>query len=37
VDLVGRFRTLSPARILVLTGYGTEDLAIRALQAKVDD
>jgi YesN/AraC family two-component response regulator len=37
LDLVERFRKLSPAAILVLTGHSTEALAIRALRAKVDD
>ena len=36
LDLVERFRTLSPAPILLLTGYGSEELAIRAVWAKVD-
>ncbi len=35
--LVDRFRTLSDAPILVLTGYSTEELAIRAVQARVSD
>ena len=37
LDLVGRFRTLSRAPILILTGYGTEELAVRALRAKASD
>jgi len=37
LELVGRFRTLSRAPILILTGHGTEDLAIRALRAKASD
>lgn len=37
LDLVGRFRTLSRAPILILTGHGTEELAIRALRAKASD
>lgn len=37
LDLVEPFRALSPARILVLTGHSSEDLAIKALRAKVDD
>lgn len=37
LDLVDRFRALSPAPILILTGYGTEDLATRALRARVND
>jgi AraC-like DNA-binding protein len=37
LDLVKRFRALSPAPILILTGYGSEDLAARALRARVND
>lgn len=37
LGLVAQFRALSPAKILVLTGYGTENLAIRSLRAGVDD
>jgi YesN/AraC family two-component response regulator len=37
LNLVGRFRTLSRAPILILTGHGTEELAIRALRAKASD
>jgi YesN/AraC family two-component response regulator len=37
LDLVEPFRKLSTAPILILTGYSTEDLAIRAVRAKVDD
>ena len=37
LDLVARFRDLSAAPILLLTGYGSEDLAVRALRAKVDE
>jgi len=37
LDLVERFRVLSRAPILMLTGHGSEELAIRALRAKVDD
>lgn len=37
LDLVDRFRTVSSARILVLTGYGTETLMLQALRARVDD
>ena len=37
LDLVERFRNLSSAPILLLTGYGSEDLAVRALRAKVDE
>jgi len=35
LDLVERFRKLSPAPIVILTGHGTEDLAVRALRAHV--
>ena len=37
LDLVDRFRALSPAPILILTGYGSEDLVTRALRARVND
>ncbi len=37
LDLIARFRKLSPAPILVLTGFGSEELAVQALRAKVDD
>lgn len=37
IGLIERFRTLSQAPILILTGYGTEELAIRALRAKASD
>ncbi len=37
LDLVARFRAISPAPILVLTGYGSEDLAIQALRAKASE
>ncbi len=37
LDLIARFRDLSQASILVLTGHGTEELAIRAIRAKADD
>jgi YesN/AraC family two-component response regulator len=36
LDLVPRFRELSHAPILVLTGHSNEDLAIRAVWANVD-
>jgi two-component system response regulator YesN len=36
LDLVPRFRELSHAPILVLTGHSSEDLAIRAVWANVD-
>jgi len=35
LDLIPRFRTLSDAPILVLTGHSTEDLAIQAVDAQV--
>lgn len=37
LDLIERFRAISPAPIVMLTGYGSEALAIRALRAKVND
>jgi len=37
LDLVQRFRAISQAPIMILTGYGSEDLAIRALREKVSD
>jgi len=37
LDLVERFRVLSRAGIMILTGHGSEELAVRALRAKVDD
>jgi two-component system response regulator YesN len=37
LDLVHRFRAISQAPIMILTGYGSEDLAIRALREKVSD
>ena len=37
LDLIERFRKLSPAPILILTGYGTEELAIRALRARTEE
>ena len=37
LDLIGRFRTLSRAPILILTGHGTEELAVRALRARASD
>jgi transcriptional regulator GlxA family with amidase domain len=37
LDLIGRFRAFSQAPILILTGYGSEELAIRALRAKAND
>jgi len=35
LDLVDRFRSCSRASIVILTGHGTEDLAVRALRAHV--
>ena len=37
LDLLERIRAISPAPILILTGYGTDELAARALRANVDD
>jgi len=37
LSLVERFRTVSPAPIIVLTGHSSEELAIRALRVGVDD
>ncbi len=37
LDLVEKFRALSKAPILILTGYGCEELVVRALRARVDD
>jgi YesN/AraC family two-component response regulator len=37
LDLVGRFQRLSLAPIVLLTGHGSEALAIRALRAKVQE
>ncbi len=37
LDLIGQFRVLSKAPILILTAYGSEDLVVRALRARVDD
>lgn len=37
LDLVERFRVLSRAPILMLTGHGSEGLAVRAFRAGVDD
>jgi YesN/AraC family two-component response regulator len=36
LDFVQEFRKLSSARVIVLTGYSTEDLAIRAIEVQVD-
>jgi len=37
LDLIEPLRKLSAAPILILTGHSTEDLAIRAVRARVDD
>jgi YesN/AraC family two-component response regulator len=37
LDLVDRFRAISNAPILILTGHGSEELAARALRARVSD
>ncbi|HSB80466.1 MAG TPA: helix-turn-helix domain-containing protein [Candidatus Methylomirabilis sp.] len=37
LDLVQKIRGLSSAPILILTGHGSEDLAARALRARVSD
>lgn len=37
LNLVGRFRTLSRAPILVLTVYGSEEVAVRARRAGVSE
>jgi len=37
LDLLEQFRKLSSAPIVILTGHGTEDLAVRALRAKVNE
>jgi YesN/AraC family two-component response regulator len=37
LDFVERFRALSAAPILILTGYGSEDLAVRALRVRVTE
>ncbi len=37
LDLIDRFRALSCAPIVILTGHSTEELAIRALRADVSD
>jgi len=37
LDLIERIRTLSHAPILLLTGHGTEELAIRALRVQVSE
>ncbi len=37
LNLIGRFRSLSQAPILALMGYGSEEVAVRALWAGVSD
>ncbi len=37
LDLIGQFRALSKAPILLVTGFGSEELAVRALRARVGD
>jgi AraC-like DNA-binding protein len=37
LDLVSRFRSITPAPIVVLTGRSTEDLAIQSLRLQVSD
>jgi AraC-like DNA-binding protein len=37
LDLVEQFRALSRVRIMLLTGHGSEELAIRAFRAGADD
>jgi DNA-binding response OmpR family regulator len=37
MDLIERFRTLSQAPILILTGHGSEEVAVGALRAKVSE
>jgi two-component system response regulator YesN len=37
LDLIQRFRAISQAPIVLLTGYGSEELAVRALRARVDE
>lgn len=36
-DLIERFRAMSLAPIMVLTGHGSEELAVQALRARVDE
>lgn len=37
LDLIQRFRAISHAPIVMLTGYGSEELAVRALRARVNE
>jgi YesN/AraC family two-component response regulator len=37
LDLVRRFRALAQVRIVIHTAYGSEEVAVRALRAKVDE
>jgi len=37
LDLIQRFRGISQAPIVLLTGYGSEELAVRALRARVHE
>jgi two-component system response regulator YesN len=37
LDLIQRFRAISRAPIVLVTGYGSEELAVRALRARVDE
>jgi AraC-like DNA-binding protein len=37
LELIARFRALSPAAIIILTGHGSEQLAARAVRAHADD
>jgi len=37
LDLILRFREISKAPILILTGYGSEEMAVRALRAQAND
>ena len=37
LDALGRLRAARDCRVLVLTGYGSEEVLLRALRARVDD
>lgn len=37
LDLIGKFRVISKAPILILTGHGSEEVAVRALRAQAND